>query len=207
MFAPGGANSPPARQSRAIRMHSEGPRGPSEPPDGCCVRMARRRSPSSASSRVSCAIKGARNACKKCCGIRLWGTGGKRQPCGLLPPKAAKRPAGAPKGSACPVARREACARWALARSAKRPEAHRREASARWAVAAKGGKATRRCEQIQGLRAASAQNADICEGSETMSATVREARMIEQPGHLPPKAAKRPEGAPKGSACPVGCCA
>src|SRR5699024_11043362 len=42
-------------------------------------------------------------------------------------------------------------------------------------------KATRRCEQIQGLRAASAQNADICEGSETMSATVREARMIEQP--------------------------
>ena len=35
-------------------------------------------------------------------------------------------------------------------------------------------KATRRREQIQGLRAASAQNADICEGSETMSATVRE---------------------------------
>ena len=27
-----------------------------------------------------------------------------------------------------------------------------------------------------------------------MSATVREARMIEQPGHLPPKVAKRPEG-------------
>ena len=43
-------------------------------------------------------------------------------------------------------------------------------------------KATRRREQIQGLRADSAQNADICEGSETMSATVREARMIEQPG-------------------------
>ena len=37
-------------------------------------------------------------------------------------------------------------------------------------------------EQIQGLRAASAQNADICEGSETMSA-------------------------PKGSVSPVGCCA
>ena len=35
-------------------------------------------------------------------------------------------------------------------------------------------KATRRCEQIQVLRAASAQNADICEGSETMRATVRE---------------------------------
>ena len=42
---------------------------------------------------------------------------------------------------------------------------HRREASARWAVAAKGGKATRRREQIQGLRADSAQNADICEGA------------------------------------------
>ena len=27
-----------------------------------------------------------------------------------------------------------------------------------------------------------------------MSATVREARMIEQPGHLPPTVAKRPEG-------------
>ena len=43
-------------------------------------------------------------------------------------------------------------------------------------------KATWRREQIQGLRAASAQNADICEGSETMSA-------------------------PKGSVSPVGCCA
>ena len=43
-------------------------------------------------------------------------------------------------------------------------------------------KATRRREQIQGLRAASAQNADICEGSETMSA-------------------------PEGSVSPVGCCA
>ena len=31
------------------------------------------------------------------------GTGGKRQPCGLLPPKAAKRPEGAPEGSVCPV--------------------------------------------------------------------------------------------------------
>ena len=43
-------------------------------------------------------------------------------------------------------------------------------------------KATWRREQIQGLRAASAQNADICEGSETMSA-------------------------PEGSVSPVGCCA
>ena len=117
MFAPGGANSPPARQSRAIRMHSEGPRGPSEPPDGCCVRMARRRSPSSASSRVSCAIKGARNACKKCCGIRLWGTGGKRQPSGLL----GQRWQSDPK-----VRRKEARALW---REGKRvPGGHLREA-------------------------------------------------------------------------------
>ena len=43
-------------------------------------------------------------------------------------------------------------------------------------------KATRRREQIQGLCAASTQNADICEGSETMSA-------------------------PEGSVSPVGCCA
>ena len=66
---------------------------------------------------------------------RAWGTGGKRQPCGLL-------------------------------RTAQSdPQVRRREASALWAVAAKGGKATRRREQIQGLRAASAQNADICEGA------------------------------------------
>ena len=66
---------------------------------------------------------------------RAWGTGGKRQPCGLL-------------------------------RTAQSdPQVRRREASALWAVAAKGGKATRRREQIQGLRADSAQNADICEGA------------------------------------------
>ena len=63
-----------------------------------------------------------------------------------------RRPPPAPKGSVCPVG---TCAK---------------------------RKATRRREQIQGLRAASAQNADICEGSETMSA-------------------------PKGSVSPVGCCA
>ncbi len=45
MFAPKGANSPPARRSRAIRIH-------------------------------------------------FGGDGGKRQPCGLLPPKVAKRPEG-----------------------------------------------------------------------------------------------------------------
>ena len=62
------------------------------------------------------------------------------------------------------------------------PKVRRKEACALWALATKGGKATWRREQIQGLRAASAQNADICEGSETMSA-------------------------PKGSVSPVGCCA
>ena len=105
----------------------------------------------------------------KCFGIRLWGAEGKRRPRGLP----------------------------SEAQSA--PQVRRREVSALWAVAAKGGKATRRREQIQGLRAVSAQNADICErantraarggahsadicgGSETMSATVREARMMEQP--------------------------
>ena len=90
------------------------------------------------------------------------GTGGKRQPCGLLPPKAAKRPEGAPEGSVCPVARREACALWALGPKAQ---------------------------------------SDPKRGSETMSATVREARMIEQPGHLPPKVAKRPEGVSKYKGC------
>ena len=94
----------------------------------------------------------------KCCGIRLWGAEGKRRLRGL--PSAAQ----------------------------SAPQVRRREVSALWAVAAKGGKATRRREQIQGLRAVSAQNADICEranprlraagahsadicgGSETMSA-------------------------------------
>ena len=89
--------------------------------------------------------------------------------------------------------RREACALWCegkrqpcgLLREAQSdPQVRRKEACALWALAAKGGKATWRREQIQGLRAASAQNADICEDSETMSATVREARMIKQPGHL-----------------------
>ena len=34
MFAPRGANSPPARQSRAIRIHFEGPAGPPSLPKG-----------------------------------------------------------------------------------------------------------------------------------------------------------------------------
>ena len=66
------------------------------------------------------------------------------------------------KGSVCPLGT------WA--KGPKRPAARRREASARWAVAAKGGKATRRREQIQGLRAVSAQNADICERANTRAA-------------------------------------
>ena len=69
----------------------------------------------------------------KRCGIRLWGAEGKRQP-RALPGEAQSA-----------------------------PQVRRREVSALWAVAAKGGKATRRREQIQGLRAVSAQNADICE--------------------------------------------
>ena len=120
----------------------------------------------------------------------------------------------APRGANSPPARhrREASALWAVARSAKRPEGAPEGSVCpvgTWAEGPKrpGGvskykgcaRSARRTpifarEQIQGLRAASAQNADICEGSETMSATVREARMIEQPGHLGPKGPKRPEG-------------
>ncbi len=104
---------------------------------------------------------------------RAWGTGGKRQPGGLLRKATRRREQiqglcaastqnadicegsetmSAPEGSVSPVG---CCAQ---------------------------RKATRRREQIQGLRAASAQNADICEDSETMSA-------------------------PEGSVSPVGCCA
>ena len=103
---------------------------------------------------------------------RAWGTGGKRQPGGLLPPKAAKRPEGVSKYKGCartarrtPIFARERNERWARpapsatierpgvcpkprqgakgsvcpvgtwAKGPKRPAAHRREASARWAVA------------------------------------------------------------------------
>ena len=58
----------------------------------------------------------------------------------------------------------------------------RREACALWALGPKA-------------------QSDPKRGSETMSATVREARMIEQPGHLPPKVAKRPEGVSKYKGC------
>ena len=52
-------------------------------------------------------------------------------------------------------------------------------------------KATRRREQIQGPGTASARNADICEGSETMSTTEREVRIIEQPGRDPPESERQ----------------
>ena len=62
------------------------------------------------------------------------------------------------------------------------PARHRREACALWALGPKA-------------------QSDPKRGSETMSATVREARMIEQPGHLPPKVAKRLEGVSKYKGC------
>ena len=77
-------------------------------------------------------------------------------------------------------ARREACALWALGPKAQSdPKRGSETMSAPEGSVSPVGccaqrKATRRREQIQGLRAASAQNADICEGSETMRATVRE---------------------------------
>ena len=85
--------------------------------------------------------------------------------------RSAKRPAGAPKGSVCPVGT------WA--KGPKRPGG-----VSKYKGCARSARRTPifASEQIQGLRAASAQNADICEGSETMSA-------------------------PKGSVSPVGCCA
>ena len=89
--------------------------------------------------------------------------GGRRERC--------ERPCGA-QGSVSPVG---CCAKRKATRSAPKGSVSPVGCCAK-------RKATRRREQIQGLRAASAQNADICEGSETMSATVREARMIEQPG-------------------------
>ena len=71
--------------------------------------------------------------------------------------------------------------------SAPNPGKARREACALWALGPKA-------------------QSDPKRGSETMSATVREARMIEQPGHLGrrPKATR---SAPEGSVSPVGCCA
>ena len=103
---------------------------------------------------------------------RAWGTGGKRVPCGHLGqrPKATRS---APEGSVSPVG---CCAQ----RKATRRRAGRKRVPC--GHLGRRPKATWRREQIQGLRAVSAQNADICEGSETMSA-------------------------PKGSVSPVGCCA
>ena len=81
-----------------------------------------------------------------------------------------------------PKARREACALCALATGGGKATRSAPKGSVSPVGCCAQRKATRRCEQIQGPRAASAQNADICEGSETMSA-------------------------PEGSVSPVGCCA
>ena len=87
---------------------------------------------------------------------RAWGTGGKRQPCGLL--RTAQ--------SDPQVRRREASALWAVAHSAKRP-----------AGAPEGSVSPVGCCRQR-------RQSDPKRGSETMSTTVREVRMIEQPGHL-----------------------
>ena len=58
-------------------------------------------------------------------------------------------------------------------------------------------KATRRREQIQGLCAASTQNADICEGSETMSAPEGSVSPVGCWAEGP----KRPEGVSKYKGC------
>ena len=78
--------------------------------------------------------------------------------------------------------------------AAPNPGKARREACALW----------REGKRVPGGHLREAQS-DPKRGSETMSATVREARMIEQPGHLGrrPKATR---SAPKGSVSPVGCC-
>ena len=90
---------------------------------------------------------------------------GKRVPCGYLGrrPKATRS---APKGSVSPVG----CCRQ---RRQSDPQARRKEACALW----------REGKRVPGGHLREAQS-DPKRGSETMSATVREARMIEQPGHL-----------------------
>ena len=110
---------------------------------------------------LSFAPSDARNAHEKCCGIRLWGAERKRVPCGHLGPKGPKRPGGGE--------RNERRARPAPTATIERPgvcpkpRQARREACALWALGPKA-------------------QSDPQRGSETMSATVREARMIEQPG-------------------------
>ena len=109
---------------------------------------------------------------------RTWGTEGKRVPCGHLPPKVAKRPEGGERNErwarsapsakierpgVCPKprqARREACALWALGPKAQSdPQRGSETMSAPEGSVSPVGccaqrKATRRCEQIQGLCAA-----------------------------------------------------
>ena len=142
MFAPRGANSPPARHRReasalwAVARSAKRPAGVSKYKG--CARPARR-TPIFARERNEQRVRVAPSA-----KIERPGKAGRYE-----------FTLEGTEGSVSPVARREACALWALGPKAQ---------------------------------------SDPKRGSETMSATVREARMIEQPGHLPPKVAKRPEG-------------
>ena len=111
--------------------------------------------------------------------------------------------------------RREASAPRAARRSAKRPEG-----VSKYKGCARSARRTPifANEQTQGLRAVSAHSADICGGSETMSAPKGSVSPVGcqaqrkaprrcaggkcQPcGLLPPKAAKRPEGVSKYKGC------
>ena len=148
--------------------------------------------PRFAACRVSCGLRAARNACGVGCGGGAWGA------CRVLWPVAFLAAFG-PLATLAPIVlrhrdlghRREACALWALGpkaqsdpkvgsetsggrgqrpprqlsdrESAPNPGKARREACAQWALGPKA-------------------QSDPKRGSETMSATVREARMIEQPG-------------------------
>ena len=163
--APRGANSPPARHRReasalrAVARSAKRPAGVSKY-KGCARSAQNADICERANTRAARGQRAERDICE----------GAKRAVGAVSALAKIERPGKAARfeftlegteGSVSPVARREACALWALGPKAK---------------------ATRRREQIQGLRAASAQSADICEGSETMSA-------------------------PKGSVSPVGCCA
>ena len=118
-----------------------GRRGDDAPaaPDGWCKNDA------GGMSRVSCGLWPLATLAGLCCGTGF----------------------GTPKGSVSPVARREAPARWAVAAKGGKATRSAPKGSVSPAGCCAKRKATRRCEQIQGLRVASAQNADICEGSET----------------------------------------
>ena len=142
---------------------------------------------------------------------RAWGTGGKRQPCGLL--RTAQ--------SDPQVRRREASARWAVARSAKRPEgvskykgcartARRtpifaRERNERWARPAPSATIERPgvCPKPrQGAKGSVCPVGTWAKGPKRPAAHRREASAR----WAVARSAKRPAGAPEGSVSPVGCC-